>query len=184
MQKQTLIKLDNTEIESSDNNKTLEERTEFKGFLRSLSYGDTILVYDLWVLSNDMGELAKILECMLKRDIALYICNENVHIDISTPPLEVLTILSKYREKNLLKKPENSQGRPKGRMSKSKFDPHRVQIIDQLSLGDSVSKISRSLEVSRTSLKDYINSRGLKELVKAKKKSIKRKTNQKKQLNN
>ena len=163
------IKLDTTEIEGSDNTKELEERTEFKGFLRSLSYGDTILVYDLWVFSSDMGELTKILECLLKRDISTHMCAENVHIDNDTPPLEVLTILAQYRENNLIPKSEHSKGRPKGRMSKSKFDPHRAQIIDQLSLGDSVSKISRDLGVSRTSLKDYINSRGLKDLVEAKK---------------
>jgi len=72
-----------------------------------------------------------------------------------------------------LKKSQSSQGRPKGRMSKSKFDIYRAEIIEQLSLGSSVSKISRSLSVSRTSLKDYINSRGLKELVVAKKEFLK-----------
>jgi len=174
------IKLDTTEIEGSDKSQTLEERTEFRGFLRSLSYGDTVLIYDLWVLSSDMGELTKILECLLQREISVYISSESSHIDKETTPLEVLTILSKYREKNLIKKQESTQGRPKGRMSKSKFDPYRAQIIDQLSHGDSVSKISRTLEVSRTSLKDYINSRGLKELVEAKKSLLKEKPVKKK----
>ncbi len=127
------------------------------------------MIYDLWVFSNDMGELIKILECLLKRDINVLICSLNISIDEKTTPLELLTILSQYREKNLLKKVENSQGRPKGRMSKSKFDSNRAEIISQLSSGNSVSKISRTLGVSRTSLKDYINSRGLKELVEAKK---------------
>lgn len=163
------IRLDTTEIESSDNSTVLEDRSEFKGFLRSLSIKDTLLIYDLWVFSNDMGELTKILECLLKRDINIYICSLNVSIDENTTPLELLTILSQYREKNLIQKTEHSQGRPKGRMSKSKFDSQRVEIINLLSSGDSVSKISRTLEVSRTSLKDYINSRGLKELVEAKK---------------
>jgi DNA invertase Pin-like site-specific DNA recombinase len=174
------MKLDNTEIEGSDTSLALEERTEFKGFLRSLSFGDTLLIYDLWVLSSDMGELTKILECLLQRDISICISSENAHIDKDTTPLEVLTILSKYREKNLIKKQENIQGRPKGRMSKSKFDPYRAQIIDDLSLGYSVSKIARILEVSRTSLKDYINSRGLKELVEAKKSLLEEKQSKKK----
>ncbi len=163
------IRLEATEIESSDNTTVLENRSEFKGFLRSLSFNDSILIYDLWVFSNDMGELTKILECLLTREINIYICSLNISIDKNTSPLELLTVLTQYREKNLLKKTENAQGRPKGRMSKSKFDSRRVEIIDLLSLGNSVSKISRTLEVSRTSLKDYINSRGLKELVEAKK---------------
>ncbi|MDA7847867.1 recombinase family protein [Sulfurospirillum sp.] len=163
------IRLDTTEIENSDKSTVLEDRSEFKGFLRSLSIKDTLLIYDLWVFSKDMGELTKILECLLKRDINIHICSLNISIDEKTTPLELLTILSQYREKNLIQKTENSQGRPKGRMSKSKFDSQRVEIIDLLSSGDSVSKISRTLGVSRTSLKDYINSRGLKELVEAKK---------------
>jgi len=163
------VRLDTTEIESSDNSIVLEDRSEFKGFLRSLNFKDSLLIYDLWVFSNDMGELTKILECLLKRDINIHMCSLNISVDENTTPLELLTILAQYREKNLLKKVENSQGRPKGRMSKSKFDSFRVEIIAQLSVGDSVSKISRTLGVSRTSLKDYINSRGLKELVEAKK---------------
>jgi transposase-like protein len=115
-----------------------------------------------------MGELTKILECLLKRDITIHICNMHICICRSTSPLELLTILSQYRENNLVKKPENTQGRPKGRMSKSKFDPYRAKIIDQLSENNSVSKIARDLGASRTSLKDYINSRGLKNLVEAK----------------
>ncbi len=163
------IRLDTTEIEGSNNFTLLEERSEFRGFLRSLDYADHILIYDLWVFSKDMGELTKILECFLKRDISVHLCNLNLIVDMKTTPLELMTILSQYREKNLIKKVKNIQGRPKGRMSKSKFDSFRVEIINQLSKNDSVSKIARTLEVSRTSLKDYINSRGLKELVEAKK---------------
>lgn len=176
------IRLDTTEIESSDNSTVLEERSEFKGFLRSLSINDSLLIYDLWVFSNDMGELTKILECLLTREITIHICSLNASIDKNTTPLELITILSQYREKNLIQKTESSQGRPKGRMSKSKFDSQRVKIIDLLTQGDSVSKISRTLEVSRTSLKDYINSRGLKELVEAKKNLLPKKIVKKKQI--
>lgn len=163
------IRLDTTETEGSDDTIALEDRGEFKGFLQSLTPKDNVLIYDLWVFSSDTGELVKILECLLTRSIRVYICNLNLHIDESTPPLDVLTILSQSREKSLFKQEEVHKGRPKGRMSKSKFDPFRAKIIDKLTEGNSVSKISRDLGVSRTSLKDYINSRGLKELVEAKK---------------
>jgi predicted DNA-binding protein YlxM (UPF0122 family) len=53
-------------------------------------------------------------------------------------------------------------------MSKSKFDAYRPQIIELLENRTSISEIAKILQVSRTSLKDYVNSRGLKELVKAK----------------
>lgn len=53
-------------------------------------------------------------------------------------------------------------------MSKSKFDIYRPRVIELLEAKTSVSEIAKILGVSRTSLKDYINSRGLKDLVKAK----------------
>jgi len=163
------IRLDSTEIEGSDSTKVLEERQELKGFLRSLNNNDNLLIYDLWVLTDDVGELTKILECLLERSITIYICNLNLVIATTTPVLEVLTLLAQYRAKTLIKNKEIIQGRPKGRMSKSKFDSYRTQIIEYLEDENSVSKIARILDVSRTSLKDYINSRGLKDLVAAKK---------------
>lgn len=163
------IRLDSTEIEGSDSTKVLEERQELKGFLRSLNNNDNLLIYDLWVLTDEVGELTKILECLLDRSITVYICNLNLVVSTTTPVIEVLTLLVQYREKTLIKNKEIAQGRPKGRMSKSKFDIYRTQIIQYLEDNDSVSKIARTLNVSRTSLKDYINSRGLKDLVTAKK---------------
>ncbi len=165
--------IDITEIEASELDENLENRKKFKGFLRSLNEGDTILIYDLWVFSKDIGELVKVFECLLKRDISTVICSSNSEITKDTTSLEVVSILSSFREKNLKAKKDLTQGRPKGRMSKSKFDVYRAKIISLLEEGISVSQIARILEVSRTSLKDYINSRGLKDLVQAKKSLLK-----------
>jgi hypothetical protein len=76
--------------------------------------------------------------------------------------------LSNFREKAIFLNKTISQGRPKGRMSKSKFDINRKEIVEYLIQKESVSAISKTLGVSRTSLKDYINSRGLKDLAQAK----------------
>lgn len=163
------LSLDVTEIENSQRDAVLEERKEFKGFLRSLSHNDSLLIYDLWTFSDDVGELNKILECLLKRSISVHLCFQNTIVDENTPSLETLSILADFREKQLNKDKTSNQGRPKGRMSKSKFDTHRKIIVDYLAQDKSVSEIARLLGVRRTSLKDYINSRGLKELVQAKK---------------
>ena len=53
-------------------------------------------------------------------------------------------------------------------MSKSKFDAYRPQIIELLENRTSISEIAKILQVSRTSLKDYVNSRALKSLSKQK----------------
>lgn len=166
--KNNSLALNETEIENSDLELTLEERKEFKGFLRSLSMQDHILIYDLYTLSSDVGELVKVFECFLKRSITVHICSKNMFVSEKTHALALLQLLSKFREDELNSDSKKSQGRPKGRMSKSKFDAYRNKIIEFLAEGISVNEISKILAVSRTSLKDYINSRGLKDLVKAK----------------
>ena len=166
------IAIHSTEIETSDSNLPLEERKEFKGFLRSLNDNESLLVYGLWALSLHVDELVKIFECLLKRNIALHVCSTDEVISNDLPVVHTLSVLVRIRDEKIHPKPEAIQGRPKGRMSKSKFDIYRPKVIAMLEDGASVSQISKALQVSRSSLKDYINSRGLKELAVIKKKLL------------
>lgn len=162
------LKIDNTEIENSNPLLELEERKEFKGFLRSLETGDNLFIYDVTTFSESVEELVKVFECLLKRSISVHLAECNTLIETNTKPLILLELLCKQRELNKQHEKEKAQGRPKGRMSKSKFDIYRPRVIELLETKTSVSEIAKILDVSRTSLKDYINSRGLKDLVKAK----------------
>jgi DNA invertase Pin-like site-specific DNA recombinase len=166
------IAIHSTEIETSDSNFPLEERKEFKGFLRSLNDNESLLIHDLWALSLHVDELVKIFECLLKRNITLHVCSTDEVISNELPAVNTLSVLVRVRDEKIHPKPEAIQGRPKGRMSKSKFDIYRPKVIAMLEDGASVSEISKALHVSRSSLKDYINSRGLKELAKTKKKLL------------
>ena len=165
---QHALKIDTTEIENSNCELELEERKEFKGFLRSLEKKDHVFIYNLSTFSASVEELVKVFECLLKRSICIHIVEANTMISLESSPLVLLELLSKQREINQNIKKEHSQGRPKGRMSKSKFDMYRPRVIELLEANTPVSEIANILRVSRTSLKDYINSRGLKDLVKAK----------------
>ncbi|MDD3342077.1 MAG: recombinase family protein [Sulfurospirillaceae bacterium] len=160
--------IDTTEIENSDPSLELEERKEFKGFLRSLEENDNIIIYDLFTFSENVEELVKVFECLLTRSITVYIANTNTILNTNTKPIVLLELLSKQQDITNNMDIEKTQGRPKGRMSKSKFDIYRPQVIEFLERGMSVSTIAKELAVSRTSLKDYVNSRGLKDLVRAK----------------
>lgn len=162
------IHIDNTEIENSSPNLELEDRKEFKGFLRSLNNKDQVIIFNLFTFSEQIEELIKVFECLLTRSIAVHIADSNTMIDENSKILVLLELLSKQRELNQNFVKEKLQGRPKGRMSKSKFDIFRPKIIEFLEDGKSISEISQILEMRRTSLKDYVNSRGLKDLVKAK----------------
>lgn len=162
------LKITTTEIENSPEDALLEERKEFKGFLRSMEKEDHVIIYDILTFSSRVDELVKVFECLLTRSITIHLAEANLAINTDTKPIVLLELLAKQRELNQNLEKEKAQGRPKGRMSKSKFDIYRPKVIELLENRTSVSEISKILKVSRTSLKDYINSRGLKDLVKAK----------------
>lgn len=160
--------LDSTEVENSGCDATLEERKEFRAFLRSLNEEDHLIIFDLRTLSDNIEELIKIFECLLKRSISVHIADINECIHAKSEPVALLELFLKHQTARQHEHKKKKNGRPKGRISKSKFDIHRSFIIERLEAKEPITKIAESLHVSRTSLKDYVNSRGLKELVKAK----------------
>lgn len=144
----------------------LDEREEFKSYLHSMKDDDTLFIYDLWALSTKVGELVKILTCLFKKNIFLHISERKLVLDKTTDAFLVVGLLNEQRETNI-KEQHKGFGRPKGSRSKSKFDDLRPKIINMLSENANVSEISRVLKVNRSSLKDYINSRRLKEIAQA-----------------
>ncbi len=156
--------IDLTELDDSAYNVELEDREAFLNFLSSLKAGDTILVYDIYMFSKKVGELVKIFNCIFKHKINLHICSDDIVFNQDTPITFMFDFLAKIRESNKLYNQNISTGRPKGSFSKSKFDKYRQEIVKMLEEGLSVNKIATTLGVSRSSLKDYINSRSLKEI--------------------
>ncbi|HIP03140.1 MAG TPA: hypothetical protein EYG75_06455 [Campylobacterales bacterium] len=157
------IAIEMTEIDNDLSSKILENRKTPLDLLDSLKPGDTILIYDLWVFSQKVGELAKVFDCILRHNINLHICKQEMVINAKMPSGVLMNLLSQQREKNLVDK-SSSMGRPKGSFSKSKFDKYKSQIVAMIQEELSVSEIAKRLEISRSSLKDYINSRSLKEI--------------------
>ncbi|MFP4486215.1 MAG: hypothetical protein ACLFOC_04595 [Campylobacterales bacterium] len=158
------IKVDDFYFDFSPSSSTLEQRAETKEFIRGLKDGVHVYVYDFWVLSNRAGELIKLFTCMLKKDAKIYNCVKDVVIDKNSPSLLSLGLLDEFREGSMSKFSTLKTGRPKGSISRSKFDKYKDEIVDALREGVSISQIARDLKVNRSSLKDYIYSRSLKEL--------------------
>ena len=173
------IAIQMTEIDNDLLSQILEKRKTLLDLLNTLQAGDTILVYDLWVFSQKVGELAKVFDCILRHEIIVHVCERELIINSDIPSGVLINLLSKQREKNLIEK-KSSMGRPKGSFSKSKFDKYKSQIVTMIQENLSVSEIAKRLEVSRSSLKDYINSRSLKDI--ALSKSIEHKTDETTQL--
>lgn len=157
------LKIDKEVVEYATKNLLIDEREEFEEFLQSMEDGNTVIVSSLFILSDRAEELIKVINCMLSHNVTLWIVDSNMKMNKETNMVDIFPLLNKLRQEE--KEKTNQIGRPKGSKSSSKFDVYRGEIISLLSEGESVSAISRELKVSRSSLKDYIESRGIKELV-------------------
>ena len=163
--KEVGLTLDNEMIEFENSKLPLEERERFKDFVHSLNGGDIIIVERIEVLSCDMQEAIMVINCMLSRDISLHIALNHIEVTAQTGLSKILPILVKLKADEDKSKKDSRVGRPKGRKSSSKFDTYLSEIMEGLKMGKSVSALARELDVSRSSLKDYIESRQLKKIV-------------------
>jgi len=157
------LEIDKEVVEYSTKNLPIEERAEFETFLQSMHKGDTVLVSHIEMLSDKAEELIKVINCMLSHNVNLWLVKSNIVVNKETAMVDIFPLLNALRQEE--KEKTNNIGRPKGSKSSSKFDIYQSQVLKFLGEGMSVSAIARELEVSRSSLKDYIESRGIKELV-------------------
>ncbi|WP_457597326.1 recombinase family protein [Hydrogenimonas sp.] len=157
------LEIDKEVVEHSSRNRPIEERKQFEEFMHSLKPGDHLIVDEIWTLSDRVEELTKILGCTMSREINLHIAANGMLVTKETPVGHVLPLLNERRD--VEKARRSGVGRPKGSKSRSKFDSMQPRILNMLKEGMSVSAIARELGVNRSSLKDYIESRSLKELV-------------------
>ncbi len=125
--------------------------------------GYTVIVSSLYILSDRAEELIKVINCMLSHNVNLWIVDKNMLMNKDTNMVDIFPLLNALRKEE--KEKTNQIGRPKGSKSSSKFDIYQREIVSYLGEGMSVSAIARELDVSRSSLKDYIESRGIKELI-------------------
>ncbi|MEF3191832.1 MAG: recombinase family protein [Campylobacterales bacterium] len=148
--------------ENSPVKKKLEDRPKLLDFLQSLTGGETLIIYDFWVLSRRIDELVKTLSCMMSKSVTLHLAKRALILRASDPAGALLGLLAELREEVRQEAP--SVGRPKGSTSGSQFDNSRAEIIKRLCEGESVTRIAQALGVPRSSLNDYIVSRNLKEI--------------------
>ncbi|WP_456383663.1 recombinase family protein [Hydrogenimonas sp.] len=157
------IDIDKEVVEHSSKNRSIEERKQFEEFLHSMEDGDNLIIDEIWILSNRIEELVKILCCTMSHNINLFVASQNIVITRETSLKLVMPLLNELRQETSDRR--SGVGRPKGSKSRSKFDTLQPTILQMLKEGRSVSSIARELGVSRSSLKDYIESRSLKELI-------------------
>ena len=154
--------IDDEFIDYTSQNKRLSERTQVTEYFQSQSSA-TLLVYDAWVLSTNMEDLVQMFSCLLKHEFTVHFIKQSVVITKESSVMLVLGLIDQLRQ-IIQAESKRVIGRPKGSKSNSKFDKHINDIISYIKEKKSVSEMSRLLGVSRSSLKDYIESRELKQV--------------------
>jgi DNA invertase Pin-like site-specific DNA recombinase len=156
------LKVDDEFIDHVSQNKRLHERTHVTEYFQSKA-GCTLLIYDVWVLSTDMEDLIQMFSCLLKNEFNVHFIKQSVIISSKSSVMLVLGLMDQLRQ-TLQSDSKKVVGRPKGSKSNSKFDRYINEIIAFIKEKKSVSEMARALKVSRSSLKDYIESRELKQV--------------------
>ncbi len=157
--------IDKEMIEFGSSGKSLQEREQFDAFLHTLKEGDHLMVDEVHTLGRTIEEVLTVINCMLSRDVLLVLASIELIVDDQTSLSKILPWVMHLDVPSTESESHAKKGRPKGSRSASKFDVHLDQIISCLKAGESVSAISRKLDVRRSSLKDYIESRQLKKIL-------------------
>ena len=156
------ITIDDEFIDQTSQNKRLSQREHVTGYFQNKP-DSTLLVYDVWVLSTNMEDLIQMFSCLFKNNFSIHFIKQSVIISKQSSVMLVLGLIDQLRNQ-LQNESKKVIGRPKGSRSNSKFDVYISDIMLYIKEKKSVSEMSRLLGVSRSSLKDYIESRELKEV--------------------
>ena len=156
------ITIDDEFIDYTSQNKRLHERSHVTKYFQSHE-GAVMLVSDIWVMTTNMEDLVQMFSCMLRNKFQVHFIKQNVIMSDQSSAMLVLGLMDHLRQR-LLEDAKRSIGRPRGSRSSSKFDVYINEIITFIKEGKSVSQMARELGVSRSSLKDYIESRELKQV--------------------
>jgi hypothetical protein len=154
------ILIDDEFIDYTSQNRRLSERKNVTDYFQEKS-GATLLISDTWVLSSNMEDVIQMFSCLLKHEFKVHFIKRSVIMSKDSSAMLVLGLLDQLRQ-TLQDDSTKLIGRPKGSKSSSKFDKYLNEIISFIKEKRSVSEMSRLLNVSRSSLKDYIESRELK----------------------
>ena len=158
------MKVEDEMVDQLSQNSRLSDRAEAVQFMRHPSHaGGTLLIYDLWVLSSHIEDVVQMLSCLLKNGIEIHLIKPSIVLNTHSDIIVAFGLVDQLRQ-TMQSVKKKMIGRPKGSRSSSKFDPYLNEILAYLKEGRSVSEMARILGVSRSSLKDYIESRELREV--------------------
>ena len=142
----------------------------------SLEANDILIVSELSRLGRSTGEVINIIDKLIEKKVKFIAIKQNWIVngenDTTVKVMKAVLSLLAELERDLISQRTKQAlaakkaagmilGRPKGSLGTSKLDKSRKEIEELLKDRASKSFISRRLKVSRTTLIDYIKSRGI-----------------------
>lgn len=156
------IVIDDEFVDHISQNKRLSERKHVTDYFQSQEE-ITLLIYDTWVLSTNIEDLTQMFSCVLRLKFNVHFIKQSVIMTHESSSMLALGLINQLVQ-TMQAESKKLIGRPKGSKSSSKFDKYIKEIIFFIKEKKTVSEMARILKVSRSSLKDYIESRELKQV--------------------
>lgn len=169
------IKIDHFIQHQVSSQKSTKER-RIDQLLSELKAGDTLIVCELSRLGRSLGQIVQIVDTLVKNQVKFISLKENLHLvgvqNIQSKVTVAMFGLFAEIERDILsqrtreglaaaKAKGKKLGRPKGALGKSKLDGKEDEIKLLLSKSVSKTSIAKILNVSRTALYGFIETRAL-----------------------
>lgn len=162
------------DTKTSSRKSTKERRID--ELLEQLQEGDTLIVAELSRLGRSVGQIAILVDELLKKKIRVICLKENITLngraDIQTKVMITMFSLFAEIERDLISERTKEGlararfegkllGRPKGTIGKSKLDGKEKEIKEYLAKKVNRANIARIYGVSFPTLENFITTRGL-----------------------
>ena len=93
------LRIDKEVVEYATKNLRSEDRGEFEAFLQTMQEGNTVVVSSLYILSDRVEELIKVITCMLSHSVNLWIVNSNMLMNKETHMVDIFPLLNALQKR-------------------------------------------------------------------------------------
>ena len=163
-------------IEAKALGRASKKHRRLDDLMNELTKGDRLDVSELSRLGRSLGEIIELLDAISKGSIAFVAIKENIRFegrqDLQTKVMTTLFALFAEVERELISERTKEGlakaraagkklGRPKGSLGASQLDGRKDEIQELLDLGVSKSAVAKITGVSRPTLYNFLNTRGV-----------------------
>ena len=166
-------------IEAKASGRASRKHRRLDDLMNELTTGDRLVVSELSRLGRSLGEIIELRDAISKASIVFIAIKENIRFegrqDLQTKVMTTLFALFAEIERELISERTREGlakarasgkklGRPKGSLGTSRLDGREDEIRKLLDLGVSKSAVAKIIRVSRPTLYNFLNSRGIQTL--------------------